>query len=96
MSHAGDSSVASRNLRKRGVVRLVLGQLQIIGATVGFFLLLQTGVSEWTVGVIAATAIVSVTSRLVFRDARLGENVQVDSKSRYEDKSPVRLRSKHH
>ena len=96
MSHAGDSTVASRNQRKRGVVRLVLGQLQVIGATIGLLLLLQTGVSEWTVGVIAATALVSLTSRLVFREAPLGENVQVDSLSRYENKSPVRLRSKHH
>ncbi len=68
MSCAGDETTPIGGTRKRAVVRLVLGQLQIIGATAGLFLLAQAGVTDWTVGIVAATGLVSVASRLLFRD----------------------------
>ena len=72
MFHADDPMIVGRSVRLWAVVRLVLGQLQIIGATVGLILLLQTGVSDLTVGVATTTVLVSLTSRLVFRDLPLG------------------------
>jgi len=52
--------------QKRAIVRVVLGQVQIVGAIVGLCLLLKTGVSRLTVGLIVATGVVSLVSRFLF------------------------------
>ncbi len=52
--------------QKRAIVRVVLGQVQIVGAIVGLCLLLKTGLSRLTVGVIVATGVVSLVSRFLF------------------------------
>ena len=64
MSDVGDSAV-SRNAHKQALVRLLLGVSQMVGATAGLVLLLQTGVSSWTVGVVAGTGVVTLASRLL-------------------------------
>ena len=55
MSDTGDSTGVNRGERKRAVLRLILGQLQIIGATAGLYLLVKTGVSRETVIVVGTT-----------------------------------------
>lgn len=60
-------SEPKRQGRKRALFRLVLGQLQIIGATAGFYLLMTTGASQKTVIVVGTTLIISITSRIIFR-----------------------------
>lgn len=65
-----DSSVGSSlpaQERRWAVHRLILGQLQIVGAVAGAILLLQTGVNTPSVTVIALTSLVMVISRLLFR-----------------------------
>jgi len=52
------------------VVRLVLGVGQIMGATAGFSLLLQTGLSSPTLWVVAATTGLMLTSKILFRRRR--------------------------
>ncbi len=52
--------------QKRAIVRVVLGQVQIVGAIVGLCLLLKTGLSRLTVGVIVATGVVSLVSGFLF------------------------------
>jgi len=68
VSGASEETTILGGTRKRAVIRLVLGQLQIMGATAGLLLLVQTGVTDWTVGIVAATGLVGVASRLSFRD----------------------------
>jgi hypothetical protein len=53
--------------RRRAVLRLVLGQLQIVGATIGFYFLITTGVSALTIGAVGLTASVSALSRYLFK-----------------------------
>jgi hypothetical protein len=53
--------------RKRSVLRLVLGQLQIIGATVGFYFLLATGATKLTTTVLCITGGVTLLSFYLFR-----------------------------
>lgn len=52
--------------RKRAVIRLILGQLQIMGASAGVYLLLTTRVSSATMIVVGVTLLVSIWSRLIF------------------------------
>ena len=54
----------------RAWLRLIFGQLQIIGATAGLYLLIETGVSRETTIVVGATLLVSICSRLVFSRKR--------------------------
>ena len=68
MDDTGNIPEPKRHQRRRAVLRIVLGQLQIIGATVGLLLLLGTGVSGWTAGVITGTGLISLVSWLLFRD----------------------------
>jgi hypothetical protein len=70
VSHASDSLKANRDERKCAVLRLILGQLQIIGATAGLYLLVKTGVSRETAIVVGITLLVSITSRIIFRSGR--------------------------
>jgi hypothetical protein len=54
--------------KRWAVVRIVLGNLQMFGATAGIVLLALTGMNPVTVTVFAITAALTVTSLLVFRD----------------------------
>jgi hypothetical protein len=53
--------------RRRAILRLALGQAQVIGATVALVLLLQGGVSAPAIWAAGLTGIVSLTSILLFR-----------------------------
>ncbi len=53
--------------RRQAILRLAFGQLHVIGATAALVLLLQGGVSAPAIWVAALTAIVSLTSILLFR-----------------------------
>ncbi len=53
--------------RRRAFLRLAFGQLQVIGATTTLVLLLQTGLTEPAVWAAAITAILTLTSLLLFR-----------------------------
>jgi aquaporin NIP len=55
---------------RRALIRLLLGQAQIIGATAGLLSLLQTGVSRLTIGIVIITGFLSLTSRWLFRKCR--------------------------
>ena len=52
---------------RRAILRLALGQAQVIGATVALVLLLQGGVSAPATWAAMLTGIVSLTSILLFR-----------------------------
>jgi len=51
------------------VTRIVLGLLQIIGATATLFFLIETGTSILTLGTAAGTGLFVSLSNLFFRDA---------------------------
>ncbi len=53
--------------RWRAILRLTLGQLQVIGATAALVLLVQGGVSAPAIWAAALTAAVTLTSILLFR-----------------------------
>jgi len=53
--------------RRRAVLRLILGQAQMIGATATLVLLLQGGVSAPAIWAAVLTGIVSAISILLFR-----------------------------
>lgn len=56
--------------RKRlrwAALQFVLGQAQMIGAAVGVYLLITTGVSHLTLAVVAGTATFTLVSKLIFR-----------------------------
>lgn len=53
--------------RSLAFLRLVLGLLQIAGASAGLYLLLRTGITSQTVIIVSATAVVSLLSRTIFR-----------------------------
>ena len=55
--------------RRQAVLRLVLGQAQMIGATAAVGLLLQEGVKAPAILATVLTGIVSLTSILLFRVA---------------------------
>ena len=52
-------------------VRLVLGLAQMAGATVGACLLLRTGITGLTLGVVGVTGLLTVASRRFFKGTRL-------------------------
>lgn len=52
--------------KRRAILRLILGQLQIVGATFGLFYLFTTGVSRHTIVFVTATGVVSIISRSIF------------------------------
>jgi hypothetical protein len=55
--------------RRRAILRLALGQLQVIGAMAALVLLLQGGVSKPAIWTALFTGIVALTSILLFRIA---------------------------
>lgn len=58
---------AGQPSRERAFVRLVFGQTQMAGATIGLCLLLRTSVNRWTAGVMVATGVVTLVSRILFQ-----------------------------
>ncbi len=57
---------------RRGYSQLLLGQIQIAGATAGLVLLLSTGVNEATVSVVLVTLLATVASRVAFHSTHFG------------------------
>ena len=53
--------------RGRAILRLVLGQLQIIGATAGLYFLATTGVSALAIWAVCITGAVTVLSLYLFK-----------------------------
>ena len=51
-----------------GVVRIVLGLAQVIGATASAYVLVQTGLSTLTLVAVVITGLLVVVSNLLFRD----------------------------
>lgn len=49
------------------IVRLILGVIQIVGATAGLVFLIGTGASRITFAVAAVTGLFTVLSRILFR-----------------------------
>jgi hypothetical protein len=49
------------------VVRLVLGQAQMIGAVVALYLLIQTGMNALSLGAVVVTCLFTTISVLLFR-----------------------------
>ena len=49
------------------IVRLILGVIQIVGATAGLVFLIGTGASRTTLTVAAVTGLFTVLSRILFR-----------------------------
>lgn len=64
--HAHPKSAAVQP-RWRAVLRLVLGQAQVIGATITLVLLLKGGVSDRAIWCVILTGLVSLVSVLLFR-----------------------------
>ena len=65
MSKAGKPDQMEQS-KARAWLQLVIGQLQIMGATVGVILLLSAGVTKATVAVIGVTFGITLLSRLAF------------------------------
>jgi hypothetical protein len=64
--HAHPNSVAVQP-RWRAMLRLALGQAQVIGATITLVFLLQEGVSDRAIWGVILTGLVSLVSILLFR-----------------------------
>jgi hypothetical protein len=54
-----------------GIVRVILGILQIMGATCGIALYFHTGVSQLTVAAAVGTGILTLTSSHLFRERKV-------------------------
>lgn len=63
MPGAASQTEMARYERRRAFFLLILGVLQISGATMGVVLLIDTGPSAMTVSVVVATGCVSLLSR---------------------------------
>lgn len=50
------------------IVRMILGTVQVMGATTGVILLVRTGVNELSVGAVVVTGVFALTSILLFRN----------------------------
>ncbi len=66
MMHASAHSAPAQE-RSRALVRLILGQLQVIGATITLVFLLRGGASSGVICSLVLTGMISVTSILLFR-----------------------------
>lgn len=53
--------------RRRAILRLVLGQCQVIGATVTLILLIREGVTPAVLGVATITGLLTITSVFLVR-----------------------------
>ena len=65
--HAAHTKSAAVQPRWRAVLRLALGQAQVIGATITLILLIQGGVSAPAIWGVILTGLVSLVSILLFR-----------------------------
>jgi hypothetical protein len=54
-------------IRRTAVIRIILGNAQMFGAVLAVVLLLLTGINGVTLGVAAATALLTVTSLILWR-----------------------------
>ena len=57
---------AAARQRHRVLLRLVLGLLQIFGASAGLYLVVRTGLSVPTVAAVTGTLAISIASRIIF------------------------------
>lgn len=64
------NAVEATSQRKWAVVRLILGQAQVIGATITLVLLIQTGSSVLTLRAAIVTALLTLASVLLFKSGR--------------------------
>jgi hypothetical protein len=60
-----DSTGRDGRARRRAWIQLLLGQLQIVGATAGLYLLVTSGLTAMTVAVVAVTFAVTMLSRVL-------------------------------
>ena len=65
------------------IVRLILGLIQIVGATAGLVFLIGTGASRITFAVVGITGLFTVLSRILFGDRRrnLKSKIRIDEKT---------------
>jgi hypothetical protein len=59
-----DEPTAKEKLQAVG--QIALGLAQVMGATVAFYLLVQTGLNEWSVGAAAVTGVLTLATRILF------------------------------
>jgi len=64
--HDQELPAVTARQRNRAWLRLVLGLVQIAGASAGLYLLVRTGLTLATVIVVVTTLVISIVSRLVF------------------------------
>ncbi len=64
--HASAHSAPAHE-RSRALLRLILGQLQVIGATITLVFLLLRGATTATIWSLIATGMITITSLLLFR-----------------------------
>ena len=58
------------------IVRLILGVIQIVGATAGLVFLIGTGASRITFAVVAVTGLSTVLSRILFQQPETERQTQ--------------------
>ena len=74
-------SEPSRPETRWAIVRLFLGQAQMIGAVMSFILLIQLGINEWSLGAVVLTCLCTTVSVLLFGGRRSNPPSNSDSKS---------------
>jgi len=62
-----DQAPPTGNEKAWAVVRVILGQAQMMGAVVSFYFLVQTGVNALSLGAVVVTGLLTTTSILLFR-----------------------------
>lgn len=74
--HPENRPTPSAHEMRLAKLRVVLGTLQMLGASFGVTLLFLKGVNNWTVGVAIGTACCTLVSRVIFhkRDRREAAN----------------------
>lgn len=70
MSLPGHPTAADLHPRSLGLLRMLLGQLQIIAATAGLYLVITTGVNQASALVAGMTLVIGLYSRLIFSGKR--------------------------
>ena len=69
MSGTDESPAQVARERRRALLRLAFGSVQIMGASAGLYLLVATGASIPTGIVVGLTLIVTIASRIIFSPA---------------------------
>ena len=62
----GDDGSPTIRERAWAIVRIILGLGQMMGAVVSVYFLIETGVNALSLGAVAGTCVLTVTSRLLF------------------------------